>query len=80
MAEYILAYAHPTFSQNPSVIYEVQRLRMSHSDDEAAVRWTRFDVPVAFNLIRDGVEHRALPLMLWRTALPADVLVWESQA
>ena len=80
MAEYVLTYAHPTFSQNLGVIYEVRHLRMWHSDDEAAVRWTRFDVPVAFNLIRDGMEHRALPLMLWRTALPADVLVWENQA
>ena len=77
MAEYVLAYAHPTFSQNLGVIYEVQHLRMSHSDDKAAVRWSRFDVPRAHNLIRDGMEHRALPLTLRRAALPADVLVWE---
>jgi len=79
MAEYVLAYAHPTFSRNLGIIYEVQRLRMLHSDDEAAVRWMRFAVPRAYNLIRDGAEHPALSLMLWRTALPADVLVWERQ-
>ena len=79
MAEYILAYAHPTFSQNPGVIYEVQRLHMLHSDDEAAVRSLRFAAPRAYDLVRDGVEHRALALMLWRVALPADVLIWERQ-
>ena len=45
MAEYVLAYAHPTFSQNLGIIYEVQRLRMLHSDDAAAVRSMRFAVP-----------------------------------
>ncbi len=40
MAEYVLAYAHPTLSQNLGIIYEVQRLRMRYSDDEAAVRST----------------------------------------
>ena len=79
MAEYILAYAHPTFSQNPGVIYEVQHLRMSHSDDKAAVRWSRLDVPRAHNLIRDGMEHRAIPLTLRRAALPIDVVIWETQ-
>ena len=79
MAEYVLAYAHPTFSQNLGVIYEVQRLRMLHSDDEAAVRWMRFAVPRRYILMRDGVEHQALTLMLWRAALPADVLIWERQ-
>ena len=79
MAEYVLAYAHPTFSRNLGIIYEVQRLRMLHSDDEAAVRWMHVAVPRAYNLIRDGAEHPALSLMLWRTALPADVLVWERQ-
>ena len=79
MAEYVLTYAHPTFSQTPGVIYEVQHLRMSHSDDKAAVRWSRFDVPRAHNLIRDGMEHRALPLTLRRAALPTDVVIWEIQ-
>jgi hypothetical protein len=77
MAEYVLTYAHPTFSEKPGIIYEVENLRMSHSDDEAAVRWTRFDVPGAYNLIRDGEEYRALPLTLRRAASPADVLIWE---
>ena len=79
MAEYVLAYAHAAFSQDLGVIYEVKRLRMLHSDDEAAVRWMRFAVPRTHNLLRDGVEHRALPLMLWRAALPANVLIWERQ-
>ena len=79
MTEYVLAYARPTFSQNLGVIYEVQRLHMLHSDDEAAVRSLRFAVPRAYALVRDGVEHRALALMLWRVALPADVLIWERQ-
>ena len=79
MAEYILTYAHPTFSQKPGVIYEVQHLRMSHSDDKTAVRWSRFAVPRAYKLNRDGVEHRALPLTLRRAAFPADVVVWERQ-
>ena len=79
MAEYVLTYAHPTFSQDLGVIYEVKRLRMLHSDDEAAVRSLRFAVPRAYALVRDGVEHRALPLMLWRAALPANVLIWERQ-
>ena len=73
MAEYILTYAHPTFSPKPGVVYEVQHLRTSHSDDKAAVLWSRFDVPRAHNLIRDGVEHRALPLTLRR----ANVVIWE---
>ncbi len=79
MAEYVLAHARPAFSQNLGVIYEVQRLRMMQSDDEAAVRWMRFAVPYVYKLIRDGVEHQSLPLMLWRAALPADVLIWERQ-
>ena len=56
MAEYVLTYAHPTFSQDLGVIYEVKRLRMLHSDDEAAVRWTRFDVPDAYNLEHSHIE------------------------
>ena len=78
MTEYVLAYARPTFSQNLGVIYEVQRLHMLHSDDEAAVRWMR-SVPRGYSLMRDGVEHQALTLMLWRAAFPADVLIWERQ-
>ncbi len=77
MAEYVLAYAHPTLSQNLGIIYEVQRLRMRYSDDEAAVRSMRFAVLRAHNLIRDGVEHQALALTLWRAALPANVLIWK---
>ena len=77
MAEYVLTYARPTFSENPGIIYEVQRLRMLHSDDEAAIRWMRFDVPGDYNLIRNGEEYRAVPLTLRRAALPADVLIWE---
>ena len=75
MAEYVLAYAHPAFSQD----LEVKRLRMLHSDDEVAVRSMRFAVPRAYDLVRDGVEHQALALMLWRAALPANVLIWERQ-
>ena len=57
----------------------VQRLRMRYSDDEATVRSMRLAVLRAHNLIRDGVEHQALALMLWRAALPANVLLWERQ-
>jgi hypothetical protein len=77
MEEYVLTYAQPTFSQHPGIAYEVRRLRMSHSGDEAAIRWTRFDVPRDHTLIRDGVEYLALPLTLRRAGSPADVLVWE---
>jgi hypothetical protein len=47
--------------------------------EAAAVRSMRFAAPRAHDLIRDGVEHQALALMLWRAALPADALVWKRQ-
>jgi hypothetical protein len=79
MTEYVLACAHPTFSQNLGITYEVVRLRMEHSDDRAAIRWMRVAVLCAYNLNRDGVGDQALPLRLWRASLPTDVLIWEPQ-
>ncbi len=37
MAEYVLAYAYPTFSQNLGIIYEVQRLRMAGRERSRAL-------------------------------------------